>query len=192
MVMVINEPCCMSTGYPARNCGCPQHRGKVRNWKRGHPRQGLVVNIPDDLDYTALAELLGIDTSPDDDPIAFVAELRGAVGELQDKLTLQGQPAPAPDDDLAMPGDDDLMANLQGYGSMDDSDNVLPVFNVNFEEMASPRLRQDKPPKRRRVVNEADNTLPVFDQRPLTKFQKACLDREREVAQAVASQWASD
>ncbi len=80
--------------------------------------------------------------------------------------------------------------NLSGLGAgdHDDSDNVLPTFAVNFDEMASPKLRQQKQghqPRSGQLLDESDNTLPVFNQRPLTKFQRECYQREADIAKAV-------
>lgn len=72
-----------------------------------------------------------------------------SLGELQDLVSLIPESqAPGVNNEIpnfAFAGGAGVGDGLtNNSGEQDDSDNILPVFNVDFEEMASPKLRRQK------------------------------------------------
>lgn len=143
--MVVNNPCCSRCGSQ-QACRC-----------RG--RQTGVTNAA--VDLVKLAKQLGVRADAKADPVGFTRELNAKVEQVLAFLNGSGE---LPDDGVSAEADLGAVANWR-RGYRDDSANILPVFNVNWDAMASPALTGRREVHMggpvRRPRQECDNLLPM-------------------------------
>lgn len=146
--LVMNNPCCSRCGSQ-RACPCRGRRTGVTNAA---------------VDLTRLAKDLGVRADPKTQPVEFTRELNAAVERLMQYLAGSGELPDdgTPDADMA---EADLGAVANWRRSKDDSANLLPVFNVNWDAMASPALTGRREVRTaapaHRPKREVDNLLPT-------------------------------